>query len=289
MLKTNKEKIVIQSVSGKVHNPTVRKTVQRFTAESEVVAYPTVGAICYNVTLGDSVYGWAGDHVEPDVSCTNDSEMENGALNFLSCVGNEVKVVSGDARGKTGVVTGKHGGIEHLIVWFDKETKELLCPNDKILVKAAGQGLALCDYPDVRVLNIDPELLEKLPIKEENGKLKIGVRGIVPAYFMGSGIGSNDAATGDYDIMTQDRAAIDKCGLSDLRFGDLVYLKDCDNTIGRGYYEGSGTVGVVVHSDCLIVGHGPGVTALLTSRKRIFEPYIDENANIGKILGINKD
>ena len=72
MLKTNKEKIVIQSVSGKVHNPTVRKTVQRFTAESEVVAYPTVGAICYNVTLGDSVYGWAGDHVEPDVSCTND-------------------------------------------------------------------------------------------------------------------------------------------------------------------------------------------------------------------------
>ena len=51
MLKTNKEKIVIQSVSGKVHNPTVRKTVQRFTAESEVVAYPTVGAICYNVTL----------------------------------------------------------------------------------------------------------------------------------------------------------------------------------------------------------------------------------------------
>lgn len=286
MLKTNAKKVVEQSVCGKIHNPTVRKTVQRFTYERDVVAWPTVGAICYNVTLGDSVYGWAGDHIEPDVSCTNDNDQENGALNFLSCVGNLVKVISGDAKGKTGVVTGKHGGIEHLIVWFDKQTKQLLCPNDKILVHAVGQGLAMCDYPDVRVLNLDPQLLQKLPITPSGNKLKVGVKGIVPAHFMGSGIGSADAATGDYDIMTQDREQVDLCGLQDLCFGDLVYLQDCDTTLGRGFFKGSGTVGVVVHSDCVLVGHGPGVTSLLTSRKNIFEPYIDKNANIGKILGI---
>ena len=276
----------VKNKRKKIHNPTVRKTVQRFTYERDVVAWPTVGAICYNVTLGDSVYGWAGDHVEPDVSCTNDNEQENGALNFLSCVGNLVKVISGDAKGKTGVVTGKHGGIEHLIVWFDKQTKQLLCPNDKILVHAVGQGLAMCDYPDVRVLNLDPQLLQKLPITPSGNKLKVGVKGIVPAHFMGSGIGSADAATGDYDIMTQDREQVDLCGLQDLCFGDLVYLQDCDTTLGRGFFKGSGTVGVVVHSDCVLVGHGPGVTSLLTSRKNIFEPYIDKNANIGKILGI---
>ena len=286
MLKTNWQKVVEQSVSGKVHNPTVRRTVQRFTYEHDVVAWPTVGAICYNVSLGDSVYGWAGDHVEPDVSCTGDNDMENGALNFLSCVGNTVKVVSGDAKGKQGVVTGKHGGIEHLIVWFDKETKSQLCPNDKILVKAVGQGLSLTDYPKVRVLNLDPDLLQKLPITPDGEKLRVGVKGIVPAHFMGSGIGSGDAATGDYDIMTQDKVQLNACGLQNLCFGDLVYLQDCDTTIGRGYLKGSGTLGVVVHSDCVLVGHGPGVTSLMTSRESVFEPYIDEGANIGKILGI---
>lgn len=288
MLKTNADKIVEQSISGKVHNPTVRRTPQRYAYDGGVVTWPTVGAICYNVTLGDSVYGWVGDHVEPDVSCTNSVEMENGALNFLSCVGNEVKVVSGDAKGKKGIVTGKHGGIDHLIVWFDKETKELLCPDDKILVRAVGQGLALSDYPEVRVMNISPELLQKLPITPVGDKLRVGVKGIVPACLMGSGVGSSEPAMGDYDIMTQDRQKLKECGLDNLCFGDLVYLQDCDNTLGRNYFGGSGTLGVVVHSDCIVVGHGPGVTSFMSSRKNIFEPYIDENANIGKLLGIIK-
>ena len=286
MLKTNQDKIVVQSITGKVHNPTVKKTVQRNTFEGNVVTWPSVGAICYNVTLGDSVYGWVGDHVEPDVSVINNDGMENGALNFLSCVGNTVKVMTGEAKGKTGIVTGKHGGVEHVIVWFDKETKELLCPDDKILVKAVGQGLALTDYPSVRVMNTSPELLQKLPITPNGEKLKVGVKAIVPACLMGAGQGMGDPATGDYDIMTQDRRKIKECGLDDLCLGDLVYLKDCDNTLGRGYVEGSGTLGVVIHCDCVLVGHGPGVTSLMSARSDVFEPYIDKNANIGKLLGI---
>ena len=86
MIKTNIDRVVMQSVMGKVHNPTVRKTVQRFTAEDKAVAFPTVGGICYNVTIGDSVYGWAGDHIEPDVSLHNSDSQENDALNFLSCI-----------------------------------------------------------------------------------------------------------------------------------------------------------------------------------------------------------
>ena len=128
--------------------------------------------------------------------------------------------------------------------------------------------------------------MKKLPITPNGEKLKVGVKGIVPAYLMGSGQGTGDPATGDYDIMTQDRKTLKECGLDNLRFGDLVYLENCDNTLGRGYFEGSGTLGVVVHSDCVLVGHGPGVTSLMSARKSVFEPYIDENANIGKLLGI---
>ncbi|MGY5855259.1 MAG: DUF4438 domain-containing protein, partial [Candidatus Thorarchaeota archaeon] len=44
------------------------------------------------------------------------------------------------------------------------------------------------------------------------------------------------------------------------------------------------SVGIVVHSDCVISGHGPGVTTLFTSTKGIIEPVIDSGANIASIL-----
>jgi hypothetical protein len=59
----------------------------------------------------------------------------NAAFNVLSCVGNEAIVANGDAKGAKGVVTGKHGGIEHVLVDFQPETLEKLMLGDKILVK----------------------------------------------------------------------------------------------------------------------------------------------------------
>ena len=287
MLKTNRERLVMQSVTGKVHNPTVRGNVYRVTTDGKAVAYPTVGAICYNVTLGDSVFGWVGDHIEPDVSTQNADNAENGAYNFLSCIGNKARVLSGDAKGKEGFVTGTHGGIEHVIVWFDSATKELLAPDDKILVKSFGQGLAIEGYDDVRVMNVDPDLFEKFNIREKDGRLSVGVKAIIPARFMGSGIGST-AFSGDYDIMTASKGELEKYGIDKLRFGDLVVLEDCDTVYGRGYSLGSGTVGVVIHSDCLISGHGPGVTTVMSCKTDRLSAFKDEDANIGKMLGVVK-
>ena len=287
MLKTNRDRLVMQSVTGKVHNPTVRGGVYRVTTEGKPVAYPTVGAICYNVTLGDSVFGWVGDHIEPDVSTQNADSAENGAYNFLSCIGNRARVISGDAKGREGFVTGTHGGIEHVIVWFDRETKELLAPDDKILVKSFGQGLEIEGFEDIRVMNIDPDLFEKLNIKIGDGRLSVGVRAVIPARFMGSGLGSQ-AFSGDYDIMTASKGELNEYGIDKLRFGDLVFLQDCDTVFGREYLKGSGTVGVVIHSDCLISGHGPGVTTVLSCKTERLSAFVDENANIGKMLGAVK-
>ena len=86
------------------------------------MVFPGVGGITYNVRVGDLAVGWMADHVEPGVSIRNKEKEDrfphgpNYALNVLSCVGNEAVVVTGDAKGENGVVTGKHGGIEHVLV-----------------------------------------------------------------------------------------------------------------------------------------------------------------------------
>jgi hypothetical protein len=97
---------------------------------------------------------------------------------------------------------------------------------------------------------------------------------------MGSGIGDSSAYKGDYDIMTADKEEIKRLGIDKLKFGDLVLLRDCDNSFGRGYLKGSVSIGVVIHSDCIKLGHGPGIVVILTSKESKIESMLSENANI---------
>ena len=282
MLKTNKDKVVKWSVQGKVHHPT--GGTYRITHEGKPMILPATGGISYNVKIGDSAFGWAGDHVEPGVSMRNENTNENAALMTFACIGNEAKIISGDAKGAKGYVTGMHGGIDHVLVYFDEETLENLSIDDKIQIKAYGQGLQLTDYPDVHMMSIDPDLFEKLGVTEVDGKLQVPVVAKVPPYLMGSGIGSGNGYSGDYDIMTADTEEIKRLGLDRLKFGDLVLLQDCDNSYGRGYLKGAVSIGVFVHSDCIKAGHGPGITTIMVSKTPMIEGIINEEANIGNYM-----
>ena len=282
MIKTNKEKVVKWSVQGKIHHPIGGN--YRITHKGNPMILPATGGISYNVKIGDSAFGWAGDHVEPGVSIRNENQSENAALMTFACIGNEAKIVSGEAKGKCGYVTGMHGGIDHVLINFENDILEDLAIDDKIMIKAYGQGLKLEDYENVKIMNIDPNLFEKLNIKEEDNKLKVNVVAKVPPYLMGSGIGSPSAYAGDYDIMTADIEEIKRLGLDKLKFGDIVLLQDCDNTYGVGFLKGSVSIGVIVHSDCVKSGHGPGVTVIMTSKESVIEGVIDENANIGNYM-----
>lgn len=287
MIKTNKDRLVIQSVQGKIHSPAVANNPYRIDREGLAHILPATGGISYNVKIGDSCMKWVGDHIEPGVSIKNDDRAENNALMLLACIGNEAKVITGEAKGAKGFVTGMHGGIDHTLIYFKDEDLENMAIGDTILVKAHGQGLAIEGHEDIKCMNIDPYLLEKLDIKESsNGALKVPVITEIPAYLMGSGIGSSTAFSGDYDIMTGDEDANRKFGIDKLRFGDLVLLRDCDNTNGRQYLKGSISIGVIVHSDCIKSGHGPGVTVIMSSKTSNIEGVIDEKANIGHYLGI---
>ena len=282
MLKTNKDKVVKWSVQGKVHHPT--GGTYRITHEGKPMILPATGGISYNVKIGDSAFGWAGDHVEPGVSMRNENTNENAALMTFACIGNEAKIISGDAKGAKGYVTGMHGGIDHVLVYFDEETLENLSIDDKIQIKAYGQGLQLTDYPDVHMMSIDPDLFEKLGVTEVDGKLQVPVVAKVPPYLMGSGIGSGNGYSGDYDIMTADTEEIKRLGLDRLKFGDLVLLQDCDNSYGRGYLKGAVSIGVFVHSDCIKAWHGPGITTIMVSKTTMIEVIINEEANIGNYM-----
>ncbi|MGY5876483.1 MAG: DUF4438 domain-containing protein [Candidatus Thorarchaeota archaeon] len=288
-VKTNEDKLVKISATGEVASP-VARSAYRITHDGRPVVLPGVGGITYNIRVGDPAVGWKADHVEPGVSIENKEndprfkQAPNTALNILACVGNEAKIVTGDAKGSTGVVVGKHGGIEHVMVDFTEEIMEQMMIGDKILVKAFGLGLELPDYPEIKVMNIDPGFLGKMSLQDKDGKLGIPVTHRVPAKILGSGLGATECYTGDYDIQLFDEATNKEYGLDNLRFGDIVAIIDADHSFGRIYKQGAISVGIVVHSDCVISGHGPGVTTLFTSTTGMIEPMIDSNANISSIL-----
>ncbi|UCG44442.1 MAG: DUF4438 domain-containing protein [candidate division WOR-3 bacterium] len=292
-LKSNIDKVVKLSVQGKVSYPSGRRNYA-VSADGEPFLLPSIGGISYNVKVGDPAFGWAGDHVEPGVSCiaaewVKRFEHANTSFHYYSCVGNQVKVVSGDAKGAKGIVTGHHGGAEHVLVDFEDKVLEKLQMEDKFLVRAWGQGFVLTDYPDIKVMNLDPELFFRLGVKELRGhKLEVRVAAVVPGHLMGSGVGSLSMGTGDYDVMTTDRKEIAKLGLDRLRFGDLVAITDHDNVYGRSWRKGAVTIGVVIHSDCLVAGHGPGVTTLIASARPLIVPRVDQHANLAEILRIGR-
>jgi len=295
MLRTNVDKLVKISVVGEVASPVYGRGIYNISAEGVPMVLPGVGGITYNVRVGDPACGWEADHVEPGVSIENKENDPtfgrgaNTALNVLSCVGNEAVVVSGDAKGAKGVVTGKHGGIEHVLLDFQPETLEKLMLGDKVLVKAFGVGLKLLDFPDIKVMNMDPRFLEALDPKPVGDKLEVPVTHVIPAAIMGSGLGANQTYSGDYDIQLFDEATRKEYGLDDLRLGDLVAIMDADHSYGRIYRKGAVSVGIVVHTNCVTSGHGPGVTTLFTSSTGKIIPKIDSKANIACILKLRTD
>jgi len=288
----NKEKLVSISVVGEISHPTLRKTGYVVNATGQVEVYPSVGGITYNKRIGDSAIDLMADHVEPGVSVRNSGSSigeysPNAALNVLACIGNEARVINGDAKGAVGRVTGKHGGVDHVMIDFVPEDMQKMVVGDKILIKAFGTGLRLLDYfPEILVMNLDPELLLKMNIQQgKNKHLKIGVTHIIPAKIMGSGLGQSSAYSGDYDIQLFDEGVVQEFKLDSLRLGDIVAITDSDASYGWVYREGAVTIGVIAHTNSVLSGHGPGVTTIFTSPQGFIEPVIDNRANLKFLFG----
>lgn len=290
MIQTNEKSLVMLALQGTVVHA---DEFLPFEVGHDGIAraLPGTGSIAYNVKVGDPALGWKSDHTEPGIStvCTNGEKPYAKGYNFLACCGNEARVITGEAKGKRGTVIGTHGGVEHVMLDFPDGVLKKLTLDDKFLIKAVGQGLELANHPEIRCYNLSPALLEKMNVREKNGGLAVGVTHVIPAKIMGSGLGSLACTRGDYDITTQDPAAIREHRLDTLRLGDIVAIEDADNSYGRCYKKGAVSICVVIHANSFAAGHGPGVMTLITcvkSKKLI--PFLDHHANVAEILKIGR-
>ena len=293
----NLKQLVMMAVQGFIAPPGFGEPPYKIDPQGKIHVLPGGGSITYNFRTGDSAIHIAGDHVEPAVSLYNPGKSssvdssESRGLNGLSCIGNKVLVLAGEAKGAEGRVIGKHGGAEHVMVDFlDDEVFKKLAIGDKMRVYAIGVGLELKNIRGVRAMNVSPHLLEALTKAgmgvTGKGKLHISVTHRIPAKIMGSGLGRSHVYRGDYDIQLFDEKTVKAHNLETIRFGDIVAIIDADHTYGRIYQEGAVSVGVISHSRCLQAGHGPGVTTLFTSREGNIEVVIDPDANLAKLLNI---
>ncbi len=275
---------MLAAVVGEAAPMLINSGLYEVSFEGQPLIVPSVGGITPNVRVGDSAFAFMADHIEPGVTIRHPDDRQNTALNTLACIGNEAVVVTGDAKGEHGRVTGKHGGVEHVMVDFPADVMKRMVVGDKIQVWSCGLGMRLLDAPHVKAFNADPDLFHKMGVEVHGGRVHVRVARKIPAVVMGSGLGRATVVRGDYDIQTFDDPIAAEYGLRDLMLGDIVAIVDADNSFGRIYRGGAISVGVVVHGRSFVAGHGPGVTTLLTSAKGEIDVTVDRDANLAKIL-----
>jgi len=288
-LEINRGHLVEMAVTGYVREPFITPATYRISPEGQARAFPGTGSITYNYRVGDSAVDMAGDHVEPSVSITNDGDAQR-ALNVLAQVGNEARITSGEAVGSVGTVIGKHGGIENVMVEFDDDVYDVLNIGDRMQIRVIGLGMEALNVEDLYLRNISPRLVDALTDAgmgvNDDGVLVVPVTHIIPAKIMGSGLGRNHVHSGDYDIQMFDEGINERYGLNSLRFGDIIAIENADNAHGRIYREGAWTIGVIVHGISTVAGHGPGVTALITSPTGNIAPEINDQSNLRYLLDL---
>jgi hypothetical protein len=291
----NADELVAVTVMGQIAHPVGRTTPYRIGYDGVARVLPGTGGIVLNRRIGDLCVGLAGDHIEPGAALHNNSrevigprDGPNNALITYACVGNAARVISGPCTGKAGLVTGKHGGINHVLVDFPTEVLFRLQIGDRVQLVSHGLGLRLVRYPYVEVLNCSPRLLRRWGLRERDGMLHVPVTHLVPGRIMGSGLGRNNAWRGDYDIQLADRRTRERYRLGSLRFGDMVAICDADTRRGPSYRAGRVTIGVIVHGDSTVSGHGPGVTPLLTGPASVIRPLLAPRANLAEIFGVRR-
>lgn len=291
-LQTNEPDLVMVTVMGQIAHPVGQVNPYRIGHDGVPRVLPATGGIVLNQRIGDRCVGLAGDHIEPGVALHNNNREVVGtrrgpnlALITYACVGNEAKVISGPCTGERGLVTGKHGGVDHVLVDFPPKVLRELQIGDRIQIYSHGLGLRLIDYPDITVANCSPALLKRWKIRQTSGSLQVPVTHKIPAAIMGSGLGKNTVWRGDVDIQLFDTGIRQHYRLGSLRFGDLVAIVQGDARFGPALRQGRTTIGVIVHGDSTVSGHGPGVTPLLTGSNTHLQPIRDSQANLAILFG----
>ena len=276
---TNVNQLLTQILAGEVWPPLADRHGYRVDPDGRAFFLPGMGGVTLGVHVGDPATGHAGDHVEPGLSIRHRETSANYALQYLTCIGNRVEISSGPAKGAAGFVIGQHA---YVLVDMDGEEMRHVTTGDQVSVVAQGQGLRFEEHPDVVVKNVSPSLLDAMPGGTiADGRLEVHVSTVIPAEAVGAGAGmaseyANTDLMGAYAGLGDDLSL----GLEGLRVGDVVALVDQDHRFGRGYREGWTTIGVISTATCMLYGHGPGPSSILSGPSRAFHVVNDHDANL---------
>jgi len=291
MLNTNKQKLVIQAVTGEIPHPSGRAGYST-TFDGEASIKTGGNGVKLNFRVGDCAYGWVADHFEAGVCLINPGNvLQFSALNAMACIGNEARITNGEAKGAKGTVTGKHG-YSKTFVDFPWEVLEKVGIGDKIQVTGWGVGMEIEGYDKIRLMSLSPQLFEAMNVKDEKGRLVVPVVKIVEGFMMGSGIGGgsgNLPDLGDFDIQSTCPKLTKKYNLSTVRIGDIVAIKDTLSHWSRCLHPRAITIGVVSHGASESSGHGPGVSPIMSGYPNTIIPIEDSKSNVACLLGLRPD
>lgn len=276
---TNAARLVSQVLAGEVWPALADRHGYRTGPDGQPFVLPGMGGVTLGVHCGDPATGYASDHLEPGASIRHADPAANMAVQFLSCVGNQVVVETGAAAGAAGHVIGQHA---YVLADFPEPVAARLTTGDVVSIVATGQGLRLLDHPEIAVKNCSPGLIESMPGGTgSDGALEVHVAARIPAEAIGAGVGmvseyANTDLMGAYQGLQADLSL----GLESLRVGDVVALAGADHRYGRGYRSGFLTIGVISTGQCMLFGHGPGPSTLMSGPAEAFRLIDDAHANL---------
>ncbi len=266
---------VAVNLLGQVEHPAFGDSPYRIDADGAPYVPVGDGGLVLGVRLGDSVFDASGDHVAPGACLVHPDAGAQQALVLYACIGNRAQVRTGAAAGAIGAVIGKRGEAGRVITAFDADELASMRPGDQVSVRGVGQGARPAVLPDdVMLMNLDPDLLPKLPVTAGTSVLEVGVAAVVPARKAGNGLG-RPAQAWCLDLQLDAGDGIP------LRFGDLVAISDIDARYNLGYRRGWMTIGVIGHGASPLPGHGPGMTVILSGPARSLRPRDDAAGHTG--------
>ena len=281
-LKTNEKKLIKMSIGGYVTQPSFKNPGYIPDNDGNSVILPGMYGVVNNVKVGDKAFGRNGDHIEPGVSIDSENINEHFALHYLVCTGNKAIVRSGEAKGKTGIVTGEHA---RNLIHFEQNILEKICVGDQIDIITHGRGLKLLDFPEIEIKKTDPNLLKSMNFKVVNKKLIVDVAIELPIKIMGSGAELNSEYV-DQDLMSGDRSLMKKLKIDQMKLGDLIVINHADHRWGRSYKKDHVSIALCIHGDSVMTGHGPGIMTIMTGTKKNLGWRINKKANLKNILKI---
>jgi hypothetical protein len=274
----NGERLVRTRIVAQVQPPRANVVVDHRGGQ---VVRPGQGGVVLGIDLGSPAEPWESDHLEPGASVGHPDPEVNDAVQVLSCLGNDVVVLDGPARGASGTVFGKHGAV---LVAFSQEALRLLGPGEWVAIETQGVGLALEEEAEIVFHSCSPRLLDAwASVPATGSRLQFPIVAELPPEAAAAGIGM-PVFMFNIDLQV-DQPPIAEVAQG-LRFGDIVALRDHDHRYGRQYSPGWLTLGSICHGHSIGGGHGFGFVSLATGPADRIELVRSPGANLAHLLDI---